>query len=188
MEKGNHCLGEIEILQENPVLTSPYARVWHDDVVFPSGAEGKYLRVTCGSGVSVGVLPITEDGRAVLIRNYRHGIRGWCVEVPKGGVEPGEDPEEAARRELLEETGYAAGPLQFVGLYAECPGIFSGKMYCYIARDCRRQGEPRAEETEAISEILTAEPRELLPQAGAESDLVTELLAMKYLMDEERQA
>lgn len=57
---------------------------------------------------SVVVLPMTADGEFVLVRQFRPALEKWCVEFPAGGIDPGETPEDAARRELLEETGHVA--------------------------------------------------------------------------------
>src|SRR5687768_5692732 len=65
----------------------------------------------------INVVPVTRDGKVVLVRQFRHGLKDLSLELPGGLVDPGETPADAARRELLEETGYATEqwePLGFV--------------------------------------------------------------------------
>jgi ADP-ribose pyrophosphatase len=81
------------------------------------------------------ILPITADGHAVLIRQYRHGAQRVTLEIPAGLVDPGEDPAEAALRECLEETGYRARTAELLGLVNPNPALFANRLYAYYATD-----------------------------------------------------
>jgi ADP-ribose pyrophosphatase len=82
------------------------------------------------------VLPIDDQGRAILVRQYRHATGGWLLEVPAGKLDhPGESPEECARRELEEEAGYRAGTLVPLGWIWVTPGYSDEKIWLYLARD-----------------------------------------------------
>jgi len=82
---------------------------------------------------SVVLLPLLEDGRVVLIRNYRVAVEQWLVELPAGTLDPGEDPSLAAHRELAEETGYRAGSLELLCRFYPSPGILDEQMHLFLA-------------------------------------------------------
>ncbi len=81
------------------------------------------------------VLAITKDGQAVLVRQYRHGVQEVLLELPGGIVEDGEDPLVGAKRELLEETGYAASNIVEVGVIYPNPANQTNRLYCFLALD-----------------------------------------------------
>jgi len=81
------------------------------------------------------IVALTKDGQVVLVRQYRHGVRDVLLEFPGGVVEDGEDPLEGAKRELLEETGYAASKFVQVGKVYPNPAIQTNTLYCYLALD-----------------------------------------------------
>jgi len=80
MYKGDHLKGEIEIVQENEVFSNKYATLFDDDVIFPSGTKGKYLRFKWNAPYGVMVLPTDSDGNVLLIKNFRHENRSWSWE------------------------------------------------------------------------------------------------------------
>jgi ADP-ribose pyrophosphatase len=94
------------------------------------------------------VLPLHQD-KIVLIRQYRHAIDQWRYEMPTGGIDLGESPEEAAKRELAEETGYEATELVYLGDCYIKPGTNTGKVYLYSA-NCENASEPRKDSSELI--------------------------------------
>ena len=95
-------------------------RLRHDRYRFePNGVERDFVVMDTPSWVNV--VPVTAEGRVVLIRQYRHGIRDVTIEMPGGMIDPGESPEAAARRELQEETGYTAESLRFLARVLPIP-------------------------------------------------------------------
>ena len=82
---------------------------------------------------AVTILPVTDDGRVVLIRNYRYPTGGELLELPAGTLEPDEPPERCALRELEEETGYRAGRLEPLCEFYTTPGICTERMWVYVA-------------------------------------------------------
>jgi ADP-ribose pyrophosphatase len=101
----------------------------------------------------VQVLPVTKAGEVIMVRQFRHGIQAITLEIPGGLVDPGLSPEEAARKELLEETGYGAGELIPLGWVHPQPAVFSNRCLAFLAPAVTRERTASPEETEDI-EIL----------------------------------
>jgi ADP-ribose pyrophosphatase len=80
------------------------------------------------------ILPLTEDGRVCLLRNYRPALGQRLWEIPAGTLEPGESPAAAAARELAEETGYRAGSWQQLAAIYPSPGVLSECIYLFVAQ------------------------------------------------------
>ncbi|MFI0483359.1 NUDIX hydrolase [Actinomadura sp. 9N215] len=97
-----------------------YVLLLRDPVTFPDGRTGGYLRALHSTGqAGAAVLP-SCDGGVVLMRHFRHATRQWHWEIPRGSPQPGETPEQTARRELHEEIGVPARSIEFLGdLYAD---------------------------------------------------------------------
>jgi len=109
----------------------------------------------------VNVIPVTDEGNFVLVRQYRHGSETTTVEIPGGAVDPGdESPLAAARRELLEETGHAAAEWGDLGWVHPNPAIQSNRCWTFLARGARRVAAPRLDPGEDI-EIFEAAPDEV---------------------------
>jgi len=127
--RGDHKLGEIEILKENVVYENGFVTVYDDDVVFPGGNKGKYFRTGWKGGYGVMVIAITDNDEMVLIDNFRHQERRWQLDIPKGfGVE-GMLPIDCANKELEEETGLFSNDLVKIKLFEE-----SIDVYLYVAK------------------------------------------------------
>ena len=95
-------------------------------------------------------LALTDTGEAVLVEQYRHGVGRALLELPAGMIDAGEASEAAARRELLEETGYEAHQWDALGRLAVEPGRHTNYGHVFVARGCRRVAEPAAEATEDL--------------------------------------
>ena len=83
---------------------------------------------------SVCMVPVTQDGMVLMVRQYRHPLGEAILEIPGGFVDPGEDPTRAARRELLEETGYAFEHIELLGKTAANPGLLNNFTHLFLAR------------------------------------------------------
>jgi ADP-ribose pyrophosphatase len=126
----------------------------------------------------IAVLPLLDDGRIVLVRQFRKAAEKVLLEVPAGGVDAGESPEDAVRREMIEETGYRVGSVRKLSSFYTSPGFTTELMHLYEARDL--QPGDATEETDQI-EVVLLTPEEALERV--ESDDVADaktLLALKY--------
>jgi ADP-ribose pyrophosphatase len=83
------------------------------------------------------VVALTEEGRVVIVRQYRAAVDRYTLELPSGIVDPGESPLESARRELLEETGYQARELEILGSMEPDTGRLGNRIWGFVARDVR---------------------------------------------------
>lgn len=140
--------------------------IWlRDAVYFPKKIPGTYDRIIWKNelkeGLSgVAVLPVLPSDHIVLIVNYRHATRSWELELPRGGVEPQETVEEAALRELKEETGLVASSLHFLGQLAPDSGVLSSIMPIFLA-EISSQEESQIEYGEAIAKVIYFTKEEL---------------------------
>jgi ADP-ribose pyrophosphatase len=99
----------------------------------PTGRERAYPLLQVG--LTVGVVPFVDDEHVLLIRQFRHLIREDSWELPGGGGQPGESPQEAAQRELREEGGYRAGRLTFLTRFYPSNAYLDETAYCYIGEN-----------------------------------------------------
>lgn len=109
----------------------------------------------CESPDWCNVLAETPGGELVLVWQYRFGSDALSLEVPGGIIDPGEAPEDAARRELLEETGYEADELELVSVVEPNPALQGNRCFTYLARGVRESGAGTAfDELEDLETVL----------------------------------
>src|SRR5581483_1395537 len=114
------------------LFESKFFSVRQDDVRLPSGNEITYSFVEHPGFVVV--VPVLPSGDVLLIRIFRYTVRQEIVECPAGGLD-GDDPEVAASRELLEETGFRAGSLKHLGSFFSSTGTSNGAFHVYLASE-----------------------------------------------------
>jgi ADP-ribose pyrophosphatase len=127
-------------------------RLWIEqrDIVLPNGLERQKVIVHPSNAVAV--LPV-EGERCKLIRQYRYAIDSYIFEAPAGTLEPGEKPQDAAGRELIEETGYTAQIMEPRGFIFTTPGYTDEKIFLYEARGLSPSDVYKKDEDEVI-EVL----------------------------------
>lgn len=108
---------------------------------------------------SVLILPLRDDGRVVFIHNHRPTVPHPLLELPAGTLEPGEEPERAAGRELEEETGHRAGVLEPLSTLYLAPGTTDERMHVFVARQLTETRQ-RLDPSERIEVTLLA-PQEV---------------------------
>lgn len=128
------------------------------------------------------VLAVTEDGDVVATHQFRAGPEEWLWQLPGGGIEQGEDSEQAARRELREETGYEAGTMEYLGACHD-DAYLNVKQHVFYATGCRKLREQRPDKTEAEQgmEVGLMTMNELLEKASTGKTCDNGALLMGYL-------
>ncbi len=140
-------------IQKSVRFENPWWQYCLDQVELPSGGSGEYHYVlTRGSSM---VIPIDERGRLVLVKQYRYTGKRESIEFPCGGLKEGASHVQAARDELVEETGFSAGGLVEVGSFNPCNGLLDEICRVYIASDLRYVGA-RPDETESFEVLRLA--------------------------------
>jgi len=102
----------------------------------------------------VNAVPVTDDGRIVLVRQYRHGARKFLTGLPAGIVEKGESPLRAAQRELLEETGYSGKKFIPLAKFTASAALHSGWVHSFLALSVEKTRDPSPGPEEELETIL----------------------------------
>lgn len=102
------------------------------------------------------IVAITSNEEVILVKQYRYGTEKFTLEIPGGMIDKGETPEIAAKRELLEETGYLAKNLQLIGVADPNPAIQSNKCYMFLATELEFTGSTYLDNTEEVDIITVA--------------------------------
>ena len=153
----NPRAGKAKIVRSKLIYDGPVFGIRRDELIEPGGVRTTREMIT-HSG-SVVVLPVLEDGRIVLIRQYRHAARQYLWELVAGRIDEGESPRNGAARELMEETGYRARRFKIFMDFFPSPGFLEERMFILIAEGLTL-GEASPEEDEKI-EVRAFERAEL---------------------------
>jgi ADP-ribose pyrophosphatase len=131
------------------VFTTPWFKVFAK----PALGGGQPHYVIQGIDVVI-IVAATADNRILLVRQYRAAVAAVTLELPAGHIESGETPEQAARRELLEETGYTADT--FAALVTLSPSVarYTNRMYCFFAGKARPAHGPIPQGESGVSLVL----------------------------------
>jgi 8-oxo-dGTP pyrophosphatase MutT (NUDIX family) len=149
-------------LSRRPVYENPWIAVREDQVVRPDGRPGIY-GVVHFKNVAVGVLPVDDEGGVWLVGQYRYTLDQYSWEIPEGGGPLGEPPEETARRELREETGFAAGTLEPIASAHLSNSVSDEIAYLFRATDLRPgASEPEGTERLVVRRFAWDEARAML--------------------------
>ncbi len=133
------------------LFRNPWCSFRVDEVRLPDGAKIEYGILE--SAGFVAVVPVTEEGCVVLVRQWRQPVGSFTLELPGGGLEKGESPREAARKELLEETGYGAEDLSHLASVHTSPGRATEVCHLFRCKAVRALPGPRPEPTEFVSAV-----------------------------------
>ena len=150
-------LKEWKQIRATIVAHNPWWVYRKDDYELPSGKRGEYHYVHT-NGASL-IIPVTDDGKLLMVNQYRYLMRRESIEFPCGGVKEGSSYNETAWHELREETGYTTDRLFEAGEFNPYNGVTDEICRIYIARDLRFVGET-PDETEEF-EYLHLAPEQL---------------------------
>ncbi|TDS14940.1 NUDIX hydrolase [Sphingobacterium paludis] len=140
------------LLESKYLVQRPWATLRVDKLQLPNGTiKDEYYVLEYPTWVNM--VAITEDNEVLFVQQYRHGAGQIMVELPAGVVEDGEDPELAAHRELLEETGYAFDKIEKIcALYAN-PATSGNVTYTYLLTGGRKVQEQELDASEDIDVV-----------------------------------
>jgi ADP-ribose pyrophosphatase len=116
-----------------------------------TNGTGKFYTIETRDWVNI--IPVTENQEVVMIKQYRHGSREVSLEIP-GGLVDEEDPEKAAIRELLEETGYQGEDVKRLGAVNPNPAIFSNLCHTYLVERAKKVAQKNLDPNEDIEVVL----------------------------------
>lgn len=171
-----------KVLKTSYTFVCPWLKVRKDHVKLPTGLEMDDFYVV-ESNDWVNVISITDDGHFIIEEQYRHGIGRKCFELPAGNVSEGEDPLEAAQRELLEETGYAGGEWSCFCVSSPNASGMSNLCHTFIAHGVRRVSDPHLESSEDIRvHLLSKKEIEQLLLTDSIIEGVMQAPLWRYLM------
>ena len=132
------ALGKWKKISTEVVLTNPWWTYKIDDYYFPNGNKGKYYYAfTYGS---VFIVPVTDNGKILMVNQYRYLNDRFSIEFPGGGIKKGEEPLFSARKELIEETGFD-GEIEKIGFHNPFNGVTNEICQVYIARNLKPSNE-----------------------------------------------
>lgn len=171
-------------LDSERLLETPYFNLRSDRLRLPDGSVKDPYYVLERPDAAI-IFPVTKEGDVILVRQYRPPLEKLELGLPAGLVEAGEKPEAAARRELLEETGYGEGEWEPLGSLASSPSLKDNWAYLFLARGVREVAPPDPDEHEAL-EVVRAplgEVSKLVREGGivSSSGVAAAMLALERL-------
>ncbi len=125
----------------------------------PNNAEGEWECIRHPGGALA--VPVTPEGKLILVRQYRFAVQGRVLEFPAGTVEPNEEPQETIAREIEEETGYRANKWEKLGEFFIAPGYSDEIIYAFLARDLEKLETPQKQDEDEDIETVFFTPEEL---------------------------
>lgn len=134
------------------IFDGKVVKLYVDTVELPNGKEA--IREIVRHPGAVCVVPVTDDNQVVMVRQFRYPFNEVLLEIPAGKLEKGEDPLDAVKRELEEESGAVAGNIQHIGELYTTVAIFDEKIQIYLATDLTfKDSHPDEDEFVEVTKI-----------------------------------
>ncbi len=146
---------ETALLSHEEIYRGKIVNLFVDRIRLPSGKAGIREVVQHPGGVTA--VPVLEDGRLLLIRQFRYPIQKYIFELPAGKLDSNQPPLETMMRELEEETGCRAGSMEYECSFYTSPGISDELIYLFTARDLTRLSQKLEEGEHITVEAITLE-------------------------------
>jgi 8-oxo-dGTP pyrophosphatase MutT (NUDIX family) len=178
-------------LSSREVYANPWIQVREDQILHPDGSPGLY-GVVHMRNAAVGVVPVDEAGRVVLVGQYRYTMDAYSWELPEGAAHPGERSlQEAAARELREETGFSAARWDLLGLIQISNSVTDDMGHLFLARELSAgHAAPDPSEELAVKLVDLAEAHRMAMEGELTESLTVAGLAraVHFLAQERRKA
>lgn len=136
-------------VQTSRIVHSEFFDLRVDQLQIPSGIKRDYTYLMTKCSASV-VIAVTAEGKLILLKEYRHPVKQWLLSCPGGRIDEGESPIEAAKRELLEETGYAAEEYIYMNALFPLPAVCDQQLHYILAKGAKRVQQTQHEPLELI--------------------------------------
>lgn len=164
-------------LSSEEIFNGVAIHLFRDEILLPNGNKG--VREVVRHPGAVCVIPITDDGEIIFVNQFRYALNRVTLEVPAGKLEKGEDPMEAALRELSEETGVTAEKIEPLDALYTSPALIDEIIYMYIATGLS-QGEQHLDDDEFVNAVKIPLDEAIdMVMTGKIMDAKTQLIILK---------
>ncbi len=119
-----------KLLRRTPVFDGRLLKIYNDDVEIAGQVSWREVVLHPGAAA---IIPVTEDGNVLFVRQYRYAVGKTLLEIPAGKLDAGENPDACAARELTEETGFTSDHIQKLGAICTSPGFCNETIHIYLA-------------------------------------------------------
>jgi ADP-ribose pyrophosphatase len=172
-----------ELLDSRPIHDGRVVKLGIETVLLPNGKTTE-LEIIRHQGAAA-VVPVDASGNVLLVRQYRHAVGGWLLEIPAGKLDPGETPEQCALRETEEEVGVKAGRLEPLGPIWTTPGFTDEQIWLFLATELEPGAQALEDDEPLMIEKMSLSDAIALIDNGEISDsksIVALLKAERILM------
>lgn len=176
---------EEKTIMTEPIFEGRVIQVQVDTVRLPNGEQS--TREIVKHPGAVGIIPMTADGKLIVVEQYRKALERTIVEIPAGKMEPGEERTVCALRELEEETGYGTQNLTYLQEVVTSPGFCDEVVHIFVARDIFKIDHPAGLDDDEFVEVkaVTLEEAQQLMAQGVICDAKT-IIAVMWLHNQLR--
>ncbi|MGM0805312.1 MAG: NUDIX hydrolase [Bacillota bacterium] len=149
-------------ISKEQIYSGKVIDLYIEEVELPNKKIGK--REVVKHPGAVAVLAVTDEGKMLMVEQFRKPLEKTIIEIPAGKLEKGEDPLECAKRELLEETGFACESMESIGSFYTSPGFADELIHLYYTNTLKIQGDQMTDEDEFLNvlELSIDEAKELM--------------------------